>query len=146
MSELARLAMDRAWGADDPSAKCLPDRLVPKADAEDRNLTGKAPDRRDRNTGLTRGTRPRRDHDPVEFALINLIEGDRVVAKDLRFGSEFAEVLHEVVGEGIEVVDDQQHTQSPASAMATAFCNARDLFNVSSYSLDGCESATMPAP
>src|SRR6185369_8572977 len=146
MRQRARFAMYGAGGPDDLAAKRFANRLVPEADAEDRDLSCEAAYRRNRNSGIGGSTRPGRDHDSTAFTFINFIQCDRVVAEDLRIGSELAEVLHEVVGERIEVVDDQQHTYAPASAMAMAFCSARDLFSVSSYSLLGCESATMPAP
>src|SRR5690349_6842686 len=105
MSQRARLAMYGAGGANDLASKCFANRLVPEADAEDRDFSRKAADRRNRNSGIGGSTRPGRDHDSTTFAFINLIQCDRVVPEDLRIGSELAEILHEVVGERIEVVD-----------------------------------------
>ena len=57
-----------------------------------------------------------------------------------------AEVLDEVVGERIVVVDDEHHYDSPRCASSSARITARALSRVSSYSAVGFESATMPAP
>src|SRR6202034_4804819 len=65
----------------------------------------------------------------------------------------------QVVGEGIVVVEKQQHFSirrsasdhlsrptPPLCAISSAFSTARALFADSSYSRSGTESATIPAP
>src|SRR5437762_426287 len=69
-----------------------------------------------------------------------------VVADDVRVGPQLAEVLHEVVGERVVVVDDEDHARGPATAMRSARITPRALEHVSSHSVLGSESATIPAP
>ena len=80
----------------------------------------------------------------VGLERVDLVERDLVVAADQRRRAELAEVLREVEGERIVVVDEQDHR--PSSAMASAWSSARALSRVSSYSAAGFESATIPAP
>src|SRR5262249_37707441 len=82
-----------------------------EADAEDRQPACEFADRLDRDTGFGRRARPRRDHEPSDaagHALAQFVDRDFVVAKHLDIGAEFAEVLHQVVGEAVVVVDHQQ--------------------------------------
>ena len=58
---------------------------------------------------------------------------------------ELAEVLHQVEGEAVVVVDHQQHDQNPSSTSSAARISARALASVSSHSSSGTESATTPA-
>ena len=69
-----------------------------------------------------------------------------VVAHDVHVRAQLAEILHEVVGERIVVVDDEDHDRCCAVAMRIARTEASSLDPVSSHSVFGSESATMPAP
>src|SRR5207244_1325683 len=60
--------------------------------------------------------------------------------------TQLTKVLHEVVGERIVVINDQNHNSNPRWARLIARIKARDLFTVSMYSFSGTESATMPPP
>src|SRR5216683_6792134 len=84
---------------------------------------------------------------------------DRVVALDGDVGAELAEVLHDVVGERIIVIDHQdsnffivRHATyllaaiSKSRAAWSARTIARALFTDSSNSAPGSESATTPPP
>ncbi len=65
----------------------------------------------------------------------------------LHLGAEHQEGLHQVVGEGVVVVDQQQaRAHSPSSASRSACTAAALLASTSSCSLSGTLSATMPAP
>ena len=57
------LAMHHPLRAHDAAAERLPDRLVPEAYAEDRDLPGEALDQRHRDAGLVGRARPGRDDD-----------------------------------------------------------------------------------
>ena len=60
---------------------------------------------------------------------------------------ELAEVLYQVVGERVVVVDHQDHLAAPPSAMAIALKHRSRLVHTSPRTLcSGSESATMPAP
>src|SRR5438876_945538 len=81
-----------------------------------------------------------------DLAVLRLgLDVDRVVPHDLELGAELAEVLDEVVGERVVIVDDEDHPPTPA-AMRSASSIPCPLEHVSSHSVFGSESATMPAP
>ena len=48
-----------------------------------------------------------RDDDAVGAEGLDFSEGDFVVAADFDLGAQFSEILDEVVGEGIVVVEDE---------------------------------------
>jgi hypothetical protein len=93
----------------DPRAEGGADGLEAQADAEHRDAgMGEAAH------GLHRGARgfgtpgTRRDDQGRRPALQKLLGAGRVVAAYVHFGTELAEVLHEIEGEGIVVVDQEQ--------------------------------------
>src|SRR5438094_935026 len=67
------------------------------------------------------------------------------LAHDLERRAQLAQVLDEVIGKGIVVVDDQDHRSVPAASRSARII-PRALEQVSSHSVFGSESATMPAP
>ena len=81
-----------------------------------------------------------------------VVDGDLVVAHDAHVLPQLAEVLHEVVGERVVVVDHEQHQllaprgAARARDLDGARRTARALLTHSSYSAPGSLSATMPAP
>ena len=94
--------------ADDLSPPRLHERLVAEAYAERWDPGGReAADRLERDPGLVRGARPRRDDHPVIATEQQLLDRRVVVAHDLELGAELAQVLDEVVGEAVVVVDDE---------------------------------------
>src|SRR6266436_1453416 len=87
-------------------------------------------------------------HGPVGAERRHLLQRDGVVAPHVDLGAELAQVLDQVVGEGVVVVDHEEPRRSHhrASARRTAWSMARDLLTHSRCSASGLESATMPAP
>ena len=59
------------------------------------------------DAGVLGSPGPRRDEQAVGGAAPDLGDVDGVVAEDLELGAELAELLDEVVGERVVVVDDQ---------------------------------------
>ena len=55
--------------------------------------------------GLVRRAGAGGDDDATRFKGGNLVDGDLVVAMNLHLGTQLAEILHEVVGETVVVVD-----------------------------------------
>jgi len=104
--------MHELLGAHDGAAECGADALMAQANAEDRQLAGKALDGADRDAGLGRRARTGRDHEAVD-ALADpfgdFVERDLVIAGDLHVGAQFTQVLDDVVGKAVVVVDHQQH-------------------------------------
>src|SRR5690606_16531120 len=163
-----RLAVHQVVGAHDFAAERLADGLMPEADAQDRNFAFEPFNEGKANAGLIRRTRPRGQHDVVRPHRRDLVQSDFVVAPDNHFFAQFSQVLDQVVGEGIVIVDDQNHGRFPrfpsapsvfvcaaqtfpaapaaVSAHRTAFHSASALWRHSRYSRRGSESITMPAP
>src|SRR5687767_10679588 len=117
-----------------------------EADAEDRHRRTEALDGGNRDAGVLGTARAGRNHDPRRRQRRDLVQRDLVVAAHRHLGAELAQVLGEVEGERIVVVDQEDHHRSSRCASSRARKSACALLRVSSYSVAGTESATMPAP
>ena len=109
MGDRRDLAVHHVLRAADAPAEGLPDRLVAKAYAEDRYLPGEALNQRHANAGLVRRAGTRRDDDRLRFPRRDFCERNRIVAMDVHIRTELAQILDEVVGEAVVVVDHQKH-------------------------------------
>ena len=107
--DLVDLAVHEARRAHDLAAERRADRLVAEADAEDRQLAGEGLDRGDAHARLGRRARARRQDQRRRRQGSDAGDVDLVVAEHLHVGAELAEVLHQVEGEAVVVVDHQQH-------------------------------------
>src|SRR5215210_7037275 len=134
--DLGGLAVD-GHVADDPAAVGLRQGLVAEADPQGRDARlGEAPHRLDGDPGLVRRAWARRHHDAVPLAPEQVLDGGRVVAHGLHLRAQLPEVLDEVVGEGVVVVDDEDpHAHSRClAASSIARTTPRALARDSSYS------------
>src|SRR3954471_6662323 len=104
--------------AHDVAAKRLRQRLMAEADAEHRDAgLREAPDDVEADAGLVRGARARRHDHAVVAAAEQVLDVRAVVAHDLQLAAHLPQVLDEVVGERVVVVDHEDlHgvTASPA--------------------------------
>ena len=82
---------------------------MPKANTENRHLPGHVPDQRNQDPRFTRRARARRKQDALGLQRFHFFYRQLVVAADLNVGPKFAEVLNEVVGEGIVVIENEDH-------------------------------------
>src|SRR6185295_10595486 len=94
---------------------------------------------------VLRATGTRRDQNLLGRHRLHLTDRHLIVAAHADVGAQLAQVLHEVVGKRVVVVDDEDH-ERPACASSRARMTALALSRVSSYSAAGFESATIPAP
>jgi hypothetical protein len=97
-------------GVHDAAAEGLADRLVAQANAEDGNPAGKLANRCQGNPGLRRRAGAGRDHQHGRVKASDLGDGDGIVAEHPDVLPQLAEILDEVVGEGVIVIEHQQHT------------------------------------
>jgi hypothetical protein len=104
-----RLAVHLSARAGDRPPEGLPDGLVAQADAQDRHPGVKALDQPERDAGPVGVAGPGRDHDRLRGERLHVVDRERVVARHAHGGAELAHVLHEVVGERVVVVEDQDH-------------------------------------
>jgi len=107
------LAVHQSRGRDHPRAEGLPDRLVPEADPQDRDAPGEALDGRHGDARILRPSGPGRDDQAARLERLELVHGQAVVAQDAHLGAHLHQVLVEVVGERVEVVDHDQHGNLP---------------------------------
>jgi hypothetical protein len=101
--------MHGARRAHDLPAIGLTDRLVPETHAEGRNVRTPGANHVHRHAGLRGSARAGREHDPARRHLADLLHRHRVVAPHDDLGAKLAEILDEIVREGVVVVDDEQH-------------------------------------
>jgi hypothetical protein len=130
-----RLAVDGDV-ADDLAAERLGQRLVAEAHAEGRHAGfGEAAHDVDRDPRLVGRAGAGRDDRALEAALEQLVDRGTVVAHDLELAPQLTQVLDEVVGERVVVVDHEHlHGQSGCSiaistARSTALAFAADSSN-----------------
>ena len=91
------------------AAKVMPDRLVAEADTQDGTAPGENAEDVERHARLARRAGSGGKQDTLGIQRERLLHGDLVVAEDLLLHAELAKVLHQVVGEGVVVIDDQEH-------------------------------------
>ena len=93
-----------------PAAERLADRLVAEADADQRRARlRRGGDQREADAGLVGVAGPGREQDRRGAHRHRRLHVDLVVAPHHDLGPELAEIVEEVVGEAVVVVDQQQH-------------------------------------
>src|SRR5450756_1058447 len=165
VADLVGLAVHGGAGAAHHAPVHLADGLVPEADAEHRQALGaEARDGVHADPRLVRCAGAGRDDEMRRLRRGDLVQRHAVVALHGDLGAELAQVLHQVVGERVVVVDHEDpgrrddrlargwvevdghgHCENSSWASSMARRSAAALFCVSSYSRAGSLSATVPA-
>src|SRR3989442_5194112 len=148
MPDLRHLAVHHVLRAHHPAAESMADRLMAEADAEQRYPPGRFRDQSQGDARLVRRARPGPDRDVRGPQRLDLDDRNLVVSENPDRDTQLLQVLHQVVREGIVVVDHRDHAASATlsvDASSAALRMARALCWVSSHSECGSESATMPA-
>jgi len=101
------LAVHETRGADDLAPVRLTDRLVAETYAEDRHLGAEVADDLQRDPRFVGRARPRRDEDRTRRAPPDPGEIEPVVFDHVDRGAPLAQILDEVEGERVVVVDDE---------------------------------------
>ncbi len=114
--DLAYLAVHDGLRANDAATECLADRLMAEAHAENRIFARELAQHVQRDARVLWIARSRRQADPLWTELRDFVERDFVVAISPYVFAEFAEVLDQVIGERVVVVDHQQHGLSPVKS------------------------------
>src|SRR3989344_3895959 len=112
--------MHEGAGANDFAAKRLADRLMAEADAEDWQGFRRMADESEADPGFIWRTRPGRQQDGLRPQAQRLIDGDRIIAMDNRLRPQLVEIVDEVVGEAVVVIDHQDHDGSIGFAATRA--------------------------
>src|SRR5439155_25549590 len=118
--------------------------LVAETDAEDWHSRRQPPHDLYARAGARRPARARGDDEVRRLEPLSLVGVDRVISPHDHLHAELAEEMREVVGERVEVVDQQDHARASASSIAVS--RAASFRRHSSCSAAGSESATIPAP
>ena len=94
----------------------LADGLMAEAHAENGQLSGKAFDASARNAGFAGRARPGRDDQMRRVQAIDIVGRNLIVAEhpQIEPGIDLPQPLHEVVGEGIVVIDEENHGRRKA--------------------------------
>ena len=103
-------------GANDIATKGLADSLMPQADAKDGHFARHVANQRHQNPRLTGCTGAGREQNAVGAQRLHLFYRQLIVAANLHLGAQFSQVLHEVVGKRIVVVEHKDHSEVQCSA------------------------------
>ena len=114
VSDHRGLAVHRPLGSDDLAAVRGRDRLVSEADAQNGDPASGLADQLDGDTGILGTTGSGRDDDSVRRSLQNLRDRRLVVSNHIDSGPHCHEGLHQIEGEGVIVVDDDDPHESPS--------------------------------
>ncbi len=105
----AGFAVHDFFRADDFAAERVADGLMAEANAENGNFSGETLDDGHAQAGFARRAGAGRNNDALGTHARDFVESDFVVAADGEFLPQLAEVLRQVVGEGVVVVEQQEH-------------------------------------
>ena len=136
--DAAGLAVHDFRRANDASAESVADGLMAQADAEQRNFAPELADDFDDDAGFFRRAGAGGNHDAVGLLGGDIGEGDLVVAMDFELFAQLAEILRQVIGERIVVVDEQDHRLDSLQALSERFFAAprmRSFRMISAYGI-----------
>src|SRR5690242_9527854 len=122
MGDRRRLAMHRLRRANHPPAKDLADTLMPQAHTERWDALPQLADDRIGDAGLTWGAGARRDDDMRRREPLGLLHRAFVVPPHQHLRAKLREILVQVVGEAVVVIDEQQHHFAPFGSYLARLC------------------------
>ena len=117
MVDTAGFAMHQLMRADNVPAKSRADRLVSQAHAQDRPLPGKVLDQVNADARLLRRAGSGRNQDVAGTHPLDFLRRDLVIAADLHLLSQLAQILDQVVSEGIVIVEDEYHARTSTTSL-----------------------------
>src|SRR5215468_4905400 len=85
---------------------------MPETDTKNRCFARKIPDHIDADTRILRRTRAGRDHDALGLELLDLFNAGLVIAAHYHLLSRLADVLHQVEGKRIVIVEYKNHVET----------------------------------
>jgi len=117
------LAMHEILSPHDRGPKRLAHRLMAEAYAKQRQAAFQPLAAFDRDASLTRRARAGGNDDSLRFAFQDFVNRDLVVAMDFNVERrvDLAQPLHEIVGERVVIIDEQDHGETKASLTTTHF-------------------------
>ena len=109
MLNLAGLSVHKVPGADHAPAEGSSNGLMSQANTEHGNFPCEVTDELDADASLLRGAGTGRDYDPLGTEAFDFLDRDLVVPPHLDLRAQFSQVLNQVVGKRIVVVEDEDH-------------------------------------
>ena len=104
-----QLAVHRLGRAHDLAAIGLADGLMAQAHAQDRHAAVRLCDQLQADARLVGGAGPGRQHDAFGLQRQRLARGQRVIALDPHLRAQLAQIVEQVVGEAVIVIDQKDH-------------------------------------
>ena len=124
--DLGSFAVHDPSGAHNFSTENLTDRLMTKTNSQDREASGEMFDDFHGDPGFFGSPGTGRDQDLPWLKFFDLFEGNGVIAVNGHCRSQFSQILDEIIGKRVIIIDHQQHdiiiTRNPA------LCEERDYF------------------
>src|SRR5947207_3360053 len=114
-----KLAVNRRGSPDDFAAEGLANGLVPKADPENRDRWGGLGNQLKANAGVIRRARAGREHDCVWVGRNHLATRYFVIAMNGDLRPEATEIVEQVEGKAVVVVDEDDHGSRACSSSET---------------------------
>src|ERR1700722_9473797 len=113
VADLRQLAVPLGRSAHHFPPKSIADRLMAEADAEDRNFCRGLRDQAEADAGLLGRAGAGREHDGIGIGGDNGAARHLVVAMHLDLRPQLTEIVHQVEGEAVIVVDEANHRKNP---------------------------------
>src|SRR5579872_4854583 len=107
MHDRAGFAMHEIGGADDVASEGFADGLVSQTDAEHRSSSREVTNEFDADTSFMRRAGAGRDHDPLWPHRLDFFYRDLSIAAKFHLGAQFAEILDQVISEGVVVIENE---------------------------------------
>src|SRR3984885_8447644 len=127
MADFRQLAVDECRRAHHLAAEGVADRLVAEADAEDRDCRSGARDQIETDAGLFGRAGAGRQHDRIGVGGDDVVACHLVVAMHLDLRPELTEIVDEVEGEAVIVIDQNEHGTTVERAGSKNALSARLL-------------------
>ena len=112
MRDAAGLAVHDLGGAHHFAAERLADGLMTQAHPQDGREARELLDQLETDARFGRRLGTGRDHNALGRQALDFVERRPVISADLDFRAQLAQILDQVVGERVVVVDDQDHSGS----------------------------------
>ena len=107
MANFGQLAVGGSGRAHHLAAICVADRLMAETNAKQRHLVASGADQLEANARFARSARAGREHDRVGARSEYVLDGGLVVTAHIDLRAESAEVMNQVPGEAIVIVDQR---------------------------------------
>src|SRR5437667_291092 len=109
MLYLAGFAVHEIRRTYDLASERGPKGLVAEAHSQDRHFAGEVPKNIHADPGFLGRTRARGNNNVLRSNSFDLAHGDLIIPADHHLGTQFSQILNEVIGERVVVVEDENH-------------------------------------